>query len=60
VPTARPQGTDQSKDFWLAGRPEAMAVSAGTQLVEGPWHRTRLTVTPSVAWVSGSHVMVKS
>jgi len=40
--------------------PEAMAVSAGTQLDEGPWQRTKLTVTPSVGWLSGSQVMVKS
>lgn len=60
VPGARSQGTFQSYDFCAAGMPEAMAVSAGTQLLEGPWQRTKLTVTPSVAWDSGFQVIVKS
>ncbi len=60
VPGAKSQGTFQSKDFWDAGRPSAMAVSERTQLEPGPWQSTRLTVTPSVGWLSGSQVMEKS
>lgn len=60
VPGARLHGTLQSKDFWAAGMPEAIAVSCGTQLLEGPWQRTRLTVTPSVGWLSGSQVTLNS
>jgi len=37
-----------------------MAVSESTQLEPGPWQSTKLTVTPSVGWLSGSHVTVKS
>lgn len=56
VPGARSQGTFQEKDFWAAGIPDAMAVGESTQFVEGPWQRTKLTVTPSVGWLSGSQV----
>ena len=36
-----------------------MAVGESTQLVLGPWQRTRETVTSVVGWVSGSQVTVK-